>query len=114
MIDPEIIKRVEEGLSLDRIDKRDIQPESYLDVLEDLRDLRKAAAPFITHSARLSSQSTTGKAYVLIEVPVDDILNLRRELMGTTKSFAEKEYSDMTIHELRREQDKPIDKEPKS
>jgi hypothetical protein len=30
------------------------------------------------------------------------------------KSFAEKEYSDMTIAELRREQDKPIDKEPKS
>ena len=30
------------------------------------------------------------------------------------KSFAEKEYSDMTIADLRREQDKPIDKEPKS
>ena len=51
--------------------------------VKDLRDLRKAAAPFITHSAKLATQSNYGKAYVLIEVPVDDILNLRRELKGS-------------------------------
>jgi len=44
---------------------------------------------------------------------------MRRHLDRTVrhieeKSFAEKEYSDMTIADLRKEQDKPIDKEPKS
>jgi hypothetical protein len=50
---------------------------------EKYYSLKAAAAPFITHSAKLASQSTDGKAYVLIEVPVDDILNLRRELKGS-------------------------------
>jgi len=63
------------------LDVKDLLAE--IDSLREKYDsLKAAAAPFITHSARLASQSTDGKAYVLIEVPVDDILNLRRELKG--------------------------------
>ena len=51
--------------------------------IKDLRDLRKAAEPFIHCSTKLVSQSTDGKAYVSIEVPMDAILALRKELKGS-------------------------------
>lgn len=52
------------------------------ELLAEIDRLKKAAEPFIHHSAKLISQSF-GKVYMTIEVPVADILNLRKVLKGS-------------------------------
>jgi len=52
------------------------------DQIAKYASLKAAAEPFITHSAKLV-QAAAGKAYVTIEVPMDDILTLRKELRGS-------------------------------
>ena len=69
---------------IDRLRKIRINSQATYDlVLEKYDSLKAAAEPFITHSAKLVSKSTAGKAYVTIEVPMDDILTLRKELRGS-------------------------------
>jgi hypothetical protein len=69
---------------IDRLCELRINSQATYDlVLEKYDSLKAAAEPFITHSAKLVSKSTDGKAYMLIEVPWYDILNLRRELKGS-------------------------------
>ena len=68
---------------IDRLWKIRINSQATYDlVLEKYDSLKAAAEPFITHSAKLV-QAAAGKAYVTIEVPMDDILSLRKELRGS-------------------------------
>ena len=68
---------------IDRLRKIRINSQATYDlVLEKYDSLKAAAEPFITHSAKLV-QAAAGKAYVTIEVPMDDILTLRKELRGS-------------------------------
>jgi hypothetical protein len=53
------------------------------ELLAEINRLRTAAEPFIHHPAKLVSQSTDGKAYTMIEVLIEDILNLRKALKGS-------------------------------
>jgi hypothetical protein len=68
---------------IDRLRELRINSQLQYDiVLEEYAALKQAATPFIRHSAKLISQSTDGKAYMTISVPVADILNLRKVLKG--------------------------------
>jgi hypothetical protein len=46
--------------------------------------LKELAKPFfLTAPAKLSTQSTDGRTYILLEVSLDDIFNLRDAVRGT-------------------------------
>ena len=68
---------------IDRLCELRINSQATYDlVLEKYDSLKAAAEPFITHSAKFV-QAAAGKACVTIEVPMDDILSLRKELRGS-------------------------------